>query len=437
MIYMKDIKMCAIGEVSSLFNTLPVILKKTFDAHSRILDRSWLLESNFLLLSFCELAENVEVKVSIDNEFQTFKKLLGQYQDVGGAVQVQHLCVGVVPEGVHCHDEPRNGLLCLQVLCEAARAQHLSEDNGLNVGERDVRDEARRSDADQKAVENTKTEEEKVIDCTEKKAFEKQDKKCRAGSMNQKVEKTSRFHAKENAVLIVESKLSREDPIATEEIRAKDDSRTNSGPKDETSGHVGENPDRFDGSEMEEAVEGGRVTIEEVKKADQTIVEEQPSENVLVLGEAVQAQHLSEDELSDVVCDRGQVTNPCPEDVLGQSRVSSSTTVHGFKHGENKQVDFFQLSPAFPLIPLNSSELNFLPDQMRNSPVPDLSSSKPLPTAPGSFFILSSLSPLPVHSAKEKKSRKKCSNKRLTAATTFKVKKSRKRSMTKVKASSR
>ena len=215
-----------------------IVLKKTFDAHSRILDRSWLLESNFLLLSFCELAENVEVKVSIDNEFQTFKKLLGQYQDVGGAVQVQHLCVGVVPEGVHCHDEPRNGLLCLQVLCEAARAQHLSEDNGLNVGERDVRDEARRSDADQKAVENTKTEEEKVIDCTEKKAFEKQDKKCRAGSMNQKVEKTSRFHAKENAVLIVESKLSREDPIATEEIRAKDDSRTNSGPKDETSGHV-------------------------------------------------------------------------------------------------------------------------------------------------------------------------------------------------------
>ena len=447
-IYLKDIKMCAIVEIPSLFNKLPVILKKTFVAQSRILDRSWLVESNSLLLSFCELAETVDVKFSIHDEFQTPTDTQNstlpvkvtcpdgihggqQCRDVGGSVQVQDLCLGLVHDGVHCHDEASDGLLCLPFLDEAVQAQHLIEDDGLKVGERDVQDKTRRSDADQKAVENTKTEEEKVMDWTEKKAFEKQDKKCRDGSMKKKVLKTSRFHAKEKADVIVESKWSREGSVATGERRAKDNSRTNPGDKEETSGHVDENPDRFGGTEIEEVVVGGRNTIEEVEKADQTNTEELPSENVLDLGEAVKVQHLSEDdglnELSQVVSDRVQVTNTCPEDVFGQSKVRSSTAV---QHGEKEQVSFFQLSPAFPFIPLNSADLNSLPDQMRNSPIPDLSSSKPLPTAPGTFFILSSLTPIPVNPVTEKKKCKKRSNK------TPPVKKSKKRSKAKVKASS-
>ena len=138
-----------------------------------------------------------------------------------------------------------------------------------------MKDKAGRSDAVQKTVENTKTGEEEVIDSKDKKAFEKQDKKCRAGSMKKKLQKTSRLHAKKKAVVIVESKLSREDSIASEEARAKDNSRTNSGNKD-----ADENPDRSDGIEMEEVVETGSTTNEEVKKAVQTNAEEKPSENL-------------------------------------------------------------------------------------------------------------------------------------------------------------
>ena len=93
--------------------------------------------------------------------------------------------------------------------------------------------------------------------------------------MKKKLQKTSRLHAKKKAVVIVESKLSREDSIASEEARAKDNSRTNSGNKD-----ADENPDRSDGIEMEEVVETGSTTNEEVKKAVQTNAEEKPSENL-------------------------------------------------------------------------------------------------------------------------------------------------------------
>ena len=55
---------------------------------------------------------------------------------------------------------------------------------------------------------------------------------------------------------------------------------------------------------------------------------------------------------------------------------------------------FFQLSPSFPFTPMSLSACKSLPESFLKSSPPDLAHCCPIPGALGSFFILSSLSPI-------------------------------------------
>ena len=435
-VYMNNTKMCAIEEVSSIFIKLPCILYKTFDVQGRNLDRRWILESNSLLLSFCVMAETVEVKVFIDDEFQTFKRLLRnllafeQILEFNKMIPVWRSFAHLVTK--YNYVTPVDDLKTVieeiwrEVWQQVFRRRKKIYPNLLLVS---GVSEFLESLSKVCPLPLWMSRQEKQILCQE---LEKMMGNVPADILVASSEGVPTDTPVQNITLAAKAKSELRLVTSQEGIHGGQQCRDVAGAVQVQQLCDGVVPDgvQCHGSEavhLQEGAHNGLLCFQ-------------------VLGEAVQAQQLIEEnvlnELTQVVGDRVRETNPCSEDVPGSSKaLSSSTAVHMIQHDEKEQVNFFQLSPAFPLIPLNSADVKSLPNQMLNSPVPDLASSKPLPTAPGSFFILSSLSPISDHSAplvKEKKSRKKRTNNKPQAipAITLKVKKSCKRSMTKVKASS-
>ena len=162
---------------------------------------------------------------------------------------------------------------------------------------------------------------------------------------------------------------------------------------------ISEDKDLFENTDATEDV--NRVTQLEIGREGKEAIEDKAGEGAGVIktkevGEASQKNFRVENSL----------------DILHESQTDESLDT------SKDVVRFFVLPPSFPLTPLSQSETTLLPRHFQSNSPPDLSTSQPVPGSNGSFFIFSSLSPIPV-SCSTKQSRNikpKKKNKQTTSA---------------------
>ena len=82
------------------------------------------------------------------------------------------------------------------------------------------------------------------------------------------------------------------------------------------------------------------------------------------------------------------------EEEVAKLRISAVPKPVEVKPSDKPLNTFFILADSFPVSPLNVPDIKSLPDDMLKKSPPDLKNCHPIPGAFGSFFILSSLSPL-------------------------------------------